>query len=686
MIVRPTTVDSTLIQSVNILPAPRGNRGGKKRKYKDIVCAFDIETTRIKEIEQSVMYVWQFQFGNMFTVVGRLWEEFIEMLERLVQGMKDDEWVVIYVHNLSFEFQFLSGVYPFLPEEVFAIESRKILRCDMFNHFEFRCSYLHSNMSLDAFTKKMGAKHCKLSGDDFDYSKPRFWWTPLTDLELSYCVNDVLGLVEAITIEMEKDGDNLYTVPITSTGYVRRDIKQAMKKCNYKWLKSLYPDYETYIMLREAFRGGNCHANRYFAGQVLANVGSIDRSSSYPETQCNLEFPITPFKHVSPAPDFDTVVHNIKVRHKAVLMRVAFTNVSLLNVEWGCPYISRDKCRNISKMAVYDNGRILSADYFEMTITDIDLMIILSEYKFDSCAIIDYCHATYGKLPKQLTDAIEEYYIRKTELKGVDGQEYFYMKSKNKLNAIYGMSAQDPVKESILYDNGEYKPVTLSEEEQKAILDKKKGVLPYQWGVWCTAHARNELEKGIRIAHQPGAYFIYTDTDSVKYIGNVDISKYNNAKVNLSKKNGAYATDKHGVTHYMGVYEDDGKYFRFKTLGAKKYCYTDVIQGDGFVMEGALHITVSGVPKKDGAKELAKEGGIEHFREGFVFNAGKLESQYNDNPEIMSYVVDGKTVAITKNVNLKPTTYVLGITEEYADILDDAYSYAKAQKILQDIY
>jgi hypothetical protein len=81
-------------------------------------------------------------------------------------------------------------------------------------------------MSLEAFTSKMGVEDAKL--DDFDYEKIRYPWTELTEREMLYCINDVRGLVQALKKEMQLDGDTLYTIPLTSTGYVRRDCKKAM--------------------------------------------------------------------------------------------------------------------------------------------------------------------------------------------------------------------------------------------------------------------------------------------------------------------------------------------------------------------------------------------------------------------------------------------------------------------------
>jgi hypothetical protein len=44
-------------------------------RFADCVCAFDIETTRLTEIEQSIMYVWQFCIdftgGEDLVIMGR---------------------------------------------------------------------------------------------------------------------------------------------------------------------------------------------------------------------------------------------------------------------------------------------------------------------------------------------------------------------------------------------------------------------------------------------------------------------------------------------------------------------------------------------------------------------------------------------------------------------------------------
>lgn len=663
-----------LLDGVANVKRNRGNPGTTKtkKKYKDIVCAFDIETTALSEINQAVLYVWMFQLGNRETIVGRTWEEFLHLLHRLRDELSSNEYLVVYVHNLSYEFQFLRGIYNFHPEEVFAVEPRKVLKCEMFEHFEFRCSYLHSNMSLKEYTEKMGVKHVKQSGAAFDYTKRRYPWTELTPSEWRYCIHDVKGLVEALQTEMNHDGDTLYSIPLTSTGYVRRDVKESMREINHNFVKEQLPDYRIYQMLREAFRGGDTHANRYYAGQILHDVKSADMSSAYPAAVCNCEFPISEFTYMgeqSPA----YVAKLINVRKKAIVCRAVLDDLELKDPFNGAPYLSESKCSAIIN-GVFDNGRVLRADHLETTLTDIDLRIVLEEYH---CKIgfAEVAYARYGKLPNPLIETVEEYYRLKTQLKGVDGQEVYYMKSKNKLNSIYGMMAQDPVKQTIDFINGDFERRSEPGEELLEA-SNKKAFLAYQWGVWVTAHVRARLRIGIRKA---GRGFVYCDTDSVKYLGDVDFSDYNDERQHESLYNGAYADDPGGNRHFMGVYEDDGHYAAFATLGAKKYCYQ-------YTPDGETHCTIAGVNKRKGGKELDKHGGITAFKPGFVFrDAGGTESVYNDRPEITSYEVDGHTLRITSNVLIRDSEYTLGIAPSYEKILSDAKIYKESIDIIRNM-
>ena len=263
-------------------------------------------------------------------------------------------------------------------------------------------------------------------------------------------------------------------------------------------------------------------------------------------------------------------------------------------------------------------------------------------------------------------NVIKQYYRVKTELKGcLEGSDdyYYYMKNKEKLNASYGMTVQDVGRDEIKFVDGLFIEL---DEPLADLLERnnKKSFLAYQWGVWVTARSRKRLADGIDVVTKNGREpmnFIYSDTDSIKYTGQVDFSEYNRKVEEEAKACGAYAADRSGEVHFMGQFEDEGYRLpnRFKTLGAKKYAMTDE--------NGQMHITIAGVDKRKGAKELAS---LDNFQEGFIFkDAGGTESIFNDNID-MTIHVDGHDLHITDNVVIRPSTYTLGITAEYRAILN----------------
>ena len=630
--------DYNLIYNLKLLPRGKGVKS--KKLYADIVCAFDIETTNIDKYEQAVMYIWQFQFGDI-TVIGRKWDEFKYFTDEIKKRINDNLNIVIYVHNLSFEWQWLRHVLDI--DNVMAMDNRKILWCTS-GCLEFRCSYLHSNMNLDRFVKYCGADYNKIEG--FDYSKKRYWFTALTDDELLYCINDVRALTDAIIKEMARDGDTLYTIPSTSTGYVRREFNKVL--IPYKqFIRKVLPNEEVFTALRLAFRGGNTHANRYYSGRILENVISYDISSSYPSVMLTEEFPYE-FHESNPL--------NLKyaIRYgKACLFKIALFDVKLKDSAWGNPYLSFDKCDNIIN-AKYDNGRILECEQCCTWITEQDFSIIISEYDF-SYKVLKLYTANKKPLPKEFRELLFKMYVHKTELKGA-GDDYAYTKYKNMVNAVYGMTVQNPCKPNYILDGND---VIMNEEETiTELIEKyhKHGWLPYQWGVWVTAYARRKLEEGLHSI--PPQAFVYADTDSIKFLAD-----YPNNLDNLNenyKHEDLKAYDIKGNAHYIGIFEEDAYYKKFITLGAKKYCYIDD--------SDRLQVTVSGVSKKLGAKEL---GNIENFKEGFVFrDAGGTESIYNDNPNIDKVVINNHDIEIIPNIAIYPSTYRLDTTIDYRKLIN----------------
>lgn len=651
-------------------PAPRPKGKRVKKSYAAEVCAFDIETTALRDLEQSIMYVWQFSVENRVVIMGRTWDQYIHMLSE-IQNRLAGMTVVIYVHNLSYEFQYLSGIYPFKPDEVFATEAHKVLRCEMLGSFEYRCSLRLTNMALAAAANRYNTRWKKFSGSEFGYDVIRFPDTPLHRKELLYCCYDVLSVVEMVHRIMDLNNDDLYTIPATSTGFVRRHVKNAMRS-EHDLIDRLYPSYPVFLMLRAAFRGGNTHANRYYSGYTIDEMQSMDISSSYPHQQICQRFPMSAFKECNDRRQKH--IDFMMVHGYALLLHISIKDCRLLDPYITVPYLPFSKCQKWSRDCRLDNGRILSASYVEFCCTDIDYIIIRSQYT-GQYEILDCYKSAYDYLPDPIRDSNREFYRLKTELKGVAGQELYYFKNKELLNSIYGMSVQNPVKLSMLYQSGDFLLDLSKTPEQILDQHRHRAFTVYQWGVWTTSHARHMLQEGIDLC---GDLLVYVDTDSCKFIEDPKILQafeaLNAQTRQQAIKCGAYADDPKGIRHYTGIYEDDGRMQAFRTLGAKKYAYTDD--------KGKLHLTVSGVSKKAGAKELLDSGGLDIFSDGFIFkNSGKLAVKYQNINEKINY--QNRELTITNNAYLYPVDYTLGLTEEYAQLLNIS---AKTLKKVQEFY
>ena len=703
-----------VIETYNIHDFPYENLNTKslickhKKKPKYLIytfATFDIETTTIDngtDTPYGFMYHWQMDVGG-YVITGRRWEEWIQFMLKLVEIFKTDETrnFVVYIHNEAFEFQF---IWDFLNAyfggfRVFASQRRKPIYVTTGNGIQFRCSYKLTNMSLEkAVQNELGVVHCKAAGD-LDYRVIRTADTPLDDTEYGYCVSDVVSLYELIERRLINEHDNLESIPMTSTGYVRRDCRNSCRKdedYRKEFLKQEMTE-SVYKLLMEAGRGGNTHANRYMSGRVWHEVDSFDVVSSYPSQMFLRKFPVskfTPYGEIESMTEFDGLIGEY-----ACLFRVIFTGLEVRD-NIGMPYIAISKATARSKHVTLDNGRVLSVinredrendrGYLALTLTDIDFKIIKEQYTWDEISISDFHIATYGYLPEALLSQVMAYFKAKTELKDkikeaeergneeeVANLAYLYAKSKNRLNGIFGMCYTNPVHNVIsINEDGEWIEDTPEiADALKKYWKSRNSFLVYAWGVWITAWARRHLEDLFNALGQDKV--IYGDTDSGKAV-DVDISKIDdlNAKIMaLADKRGAYC-DYNGTRYYMGIYEHENKVpiAKFKTLGAKKYVYED---------EKGLRVTISGVNKKLGAKELVT---IDNFVPGFIFKeAGGLTLYYNDAEQgIHQITINGCTMTTASNIGMVDSTYEIGITREYAELIgyNIYYDIDKSKNIL----
>ena len=631
-------------------------RGRKKTTYIDCVCAFDIETYTLQdpalEDKQAVMYIWQFACEEC-CCYGRTWQQYKSFIESL-EDMPG--YIMVFVHNLSYEFQFLSGIFDFQTEDVFCTAPRKILTAK-YKNIEYRCSMLLSNDSLEGFCEKHKVQHRKQSGEHFNYTKERYYFTPLTLFEYKYALYDVIGLVEAIKAELKAENRDLYTLPTTSTGYVRQDVKSILYSFNRYKQQYLQPRTEhMYFRLKEAFRGGNVHASRYFANVVIEEPGKVyDISSDYPFQMCTKKVPMSAWKETQASFDNYKV---LKTLGYTCLLVIECFGLCLKDKYDGFPSLSKSKCRNLYK-DICDNGRIMSAVYFETTLTDIDFEIMMKHYQGEiRFKELYYCRSDL--LPAELRAYILQLYKDKTSLKGVTGEfaEVRYMQSKNRLNAIYGLSVQDVLRAMIEYINGLYLESTKEDLKTRINKNLTKAYMSFSWGCWITAYARKQLEMGLQ-AYNKNGFAIYCDTDSVFGVGDIDIKALNAPLERLSDKYNLQAYDKNGKLHKMGVFELDKEFDSIRVMGAKKYAY---------MKDGELYCTIAGVNKKKGRIQLAAAGGLEAMVDGFVFKGVNSNAIYNDDVHT-SIIRDNHIIEITKNVALEESDYTLGLTGDYEYIL-----------------
>lgn len=661
----------------------------KTKKKLDTYCKYfatcDLECTNYKPLKQAFCYAWAFCFrGRVF--VGRDLQSYLYFMGKLSDTLGEMH-LIIYWHNYSYDWAFVSGVYKFSASECFFTNPRKILYANMFGNLNNRCSYLLSGLSLRNFTKQMNVKHIKLSGEKYDYSRVRTSYSGMKKYELRYLINDVRGLLEALEKFFKAENDTVYTIPYTKTGFVRRDIKKACNKISYKRRLDWGLSYEAFVVCQEAFRGGNTHTSRFYAneGTILSNISSNDFCSSYPSVMLlSSHFPKRGFQHTGALTEeqYNDFIFN---RGMCGVFRIRMEDVKLKNPTWACPYLPLAKVRKVRK-PILDNGRILACDSCEISVTDIDIYILQFEYNF-KMEIYDSFVCKAGPLPDEIKEVIFKYYKNKTELKGVtseDGSiESFYMNQKGALNSTYGNMVMNSCQRILEYHDdkqefkyskkvkidGEEKEIENEEELNRIILEKynKKGLPSFAVGVFVTALARLELEKVM--SKLPNFSFVYADTDSLKYI-NCDHSifdEYNKEVIEKCEKMGMYAFTQKGEKKYLQVFEFEEQYKKFTSLGAKKYAYID--------QEDKLHLTCAGVGKVKGAKELEENGGLSAFKLGFVFRkGGGVCATYNDTYSGL-LELDGHKIPLTKNIYLEESTYTVGQEVNHQVIARIAFKY-----------
>ena len=660
----------------------------KNKYYYNLACSFDIETTsfyenkngvvytneqynkiknnKIKADKKAIMYIWQFAIDDNI-IYGRTWYDFETFIDKLYAYLNlQEKFLVVYVHNLSYEFQFICKRFKWL--EIFADSERKPISATCDKNIIFKCSYRLSGYSLQTVANNLQNKNIKKLVGDLDYTLLRNSKTPLTDIELQYCFNDVLIVTQYIN-EQINEYENICKIPLTQTGKVRRYVrKECFKNKKYRFMiEKLTIEKIEYIMLQNAFAGGFTHCNALYTNAICENVTSFDFTSSYPTVLVSEKFPMSKGKKVN--------VHNLTellqlCKNYSVLVDLTFYNIS--DKFFFDNIISFSKCRNVSNPRI-NNGRIVSADRLSITLTDVDIVNILRFYNFEKLDIgICYIYKR-DYLPKEIIKTILHLYKTKTELKGIKEKEIEYLHSKELLNSIYGMCVTSILHNEVNFNGENWETVNGNIDHALEEYNKDKNrFLFYQWGVWCTAYARNNLFTAIRECKQD---YIYSDTDSVKILNAEKHKKYFesynqsiNKKINACLSNYSIPLELakpktiKGVEKPLGVWDFDGFYKKFKTLGAKRYIYFD----------DDLHTTICGLNKKIGAEYIKKHNDYFNFFTNGMYvdvnNTGKMTHTYIDteiNGKLIDYLGNESEYDEKSFIHLENSDFTLSITDMY---------------------
>ena len=651
----------------------KGADVGKNKKYVSDFITMDIETSTINRgTDNALAFTYSIAvYGADKCFLFRKWKDYLEFISRLTGalGLSYNVRLVCYVHNLPYEFQFMRDFMHI--SEVFATQKRKVVKC-FSEGIEYRCSYKLTNMGLARFTASIpDLKHGKLSGEEFDYSKLRTPSTYLSPMELAYIYNDVAGLYEALDYTLAHDVYTLATIPLTSTGFVRNDLRKAMQSNpeNRKLFLASALDQRLYGMLRAARRGGNTHCVPTYSNMELEDLISMDMSSAYPAVMVQTKFPMTPFYPVpvNRRENFEEYVYSGKW---ACVLDVTFYNISINTLDT-IPYIPKAHCTQLVNITG-DNGRVLNAECLSMVITDIDYKIIKETYSWVSMTCRDCFVSKYDYLPMELRHAILDMYKKKTTLK--DGDPYYYMKIKNKFNAYFGCMLTDICQDEVVFHEHNCEPFTLEKSaDYQTQLDNyyksRTSFLSYQHGVWVTARCRERLQRAIMgLATE----MVYCDTDSAKFFDtpvNRRLFETLNDEIHRDILDcGLNCTVEYkGRKYTLGLWDNDGYYPRFKSMGAKKYCYYDE--------DGIFHITVAGLSKSKAKDYLLSIGGMDAFTAGTIVPkafSGRTTAKYNDWEGVRVLTLDtGERIWVGSNMVIENTTYQFTLAEDYENLLEN---------------
>lgn len=643
--------------------------------------------------KHSLVWLWCFGIDDN-RYIGRELSDFCDLLYELKQYINYHVTKFVYIHNLAFDFCFLQNVIKF--DSVFARRSRHPMSAvSNFYGCEFKCSYVLSGLRLETWADSLNMPVKKKVGQ-LDYQgKLRTPLTPVSPEELDYQISDIDVMYYGLMKYREKYG-SMWRIPLTHTGEMRLACQQEMKDQKYYCEKvtALMPQtLDDYNAQAHAFIGGTVLCNWLYKRRTLENVRAFDIASSYPYVLVACKYPQSVFMDV-PASQRDYYFNNPRY-----VYLIHFTATGL-DSNYNCHFLSRNKALKLTN-CVADNGRIVSCDEIELILTSVDFEIFQKAYEVKTLNIINMKVSNAGYLNNNFRRFIISLYKDKTTLKNVEGKEEEYTNKKGLINAGYGDFVTKIFSDEIEYDYTDKESIwhvkkldDMSFSKKLKNVEKKKfeNYKCFIHGVFVTAWARARIWHAI-IDGKLDEHVVYSDTDSLKmYQYNGDYFEQQNRVVltrleeiardlNISVDD-LKPVDIKGISHPLGVWEEEKTARYFRSLGCKQYLveYAD----------GKKHLTCAGVSKL--AVQLFEkmddfdinrtltEKELKSCTDGEGHTAEKLTPYYDVEYPVVTYP-DGYICKYKSGVCLMPTTFSLSITENDLKLL-----YSVVVEKLNEVY
>ena len=571
-------------------------------KNKNMIGFFDIETSTNKYYENGNEYVLpQVYLCNLVLIEEQYMDKinkdniqiirnnlqnkdankyqcysyFFRTLEDFINfAKKFEDEIIIYVHNLPFEFSYLVEEYKIGVNHNKSIfrgkDPLKVVINDM-PKVEFRDSLALLRKSIKDLGEDIGLPkltinynrnlyyYSLLFGNDFDYNERDNIITMLSIADFFQNKAPIIGV------------NKIKDLSITSTRffkYYRKFFADKHFPKKYDGSKarrnnSLDEDYEFYNISRMAFRGGLVSVNPLYVPDdyndnfwSYNSVYHIDITSSYIYTMLNTKFP------------YFSKEDSVKIKNKKVatgLIKFLCNEIkengsdflhdagSKINTSNGISRIrgfyAKIKLKNLRMKYDFDipsidsvrtslaldkycetyHGKITEADELEMYVNDAVLESIMIDYDFDDieCDYIIYTTKADHLPYYEIVYIMQQFFTKQLLKKNKNTKSTDYLIAKSGLNAMYGIKVENPIKDKVAVRNNKIvvtqKANSLTNNNNQILFNeyvinnKNKKTDIYSDGVYISTISRLNLIKMKKYLKDIGCINIYCDTDSLMF-------------------------------------------------------------------------------------------------------------------------------------------------------------------------